>query len=1449
MSPSLLRIRTLAHDTGRWFIRLVLGSLLLAIGLAGISYAAARWYFWPRLDDIASSRIAQIEQRIGAPVAWGAIATDWQGLRPSIEIRDLSIGTGDAAIRIERTSATLSLAALVSGSPGVHDLRMDRPVLPLARTLEGVRIAALPASSALPATSGSSGSSGESPGQVASGQPATAQGPGSADLAAALGAVPDLRIGDGTVILIDPDRAGNDQRFDRVDLVLKSRGRLHDFRLDIRSAPGIAQGIQVEGDLLRPRAPDDADWRRWEVRGRIRATGLRAAPVMAEALRIRPTLLDAVPGVTISGLDGTIDPDITIGLSDGRFKTGRVALTGSDLRVPLPAPHDTAAGTEPGSTLLALSTLALDLRWQQLDDGRLQLRLPTLLAQGAGGFSIRARQAASVWTMAAARTGASSGASSGAQEGAQAGTPAATQAGTQGVATGGVLRLEHAELGPLHALARRFTPALDRIALISGRATALALDWGGGGGGGDGDWRLATDFERLTLAFKPTEDEVRHPEKLRLPGVAQVAGRVEATASGGRLQLRGPSGARAATSVAPSTSAPALPSKSPPASATATATARSTASSGTAAGGGKIATLTFGGALQEPEVPLTELEAAIQWRRRLVDGVGLIDVDFDDVRFANADLAGRLQARFVDAVGKPGALELNATIDRGAVRRVWRYLPRRLSPEVRDWVRGAFESGRIEQMTVDMKGPLEHFPYRGAEASSGDFRLAARVKDALISFAPGWPALHRADGEFAIERASLRFSIAKAEAPGATVGPVKGAIDDLREATLRLDGEARGDADAFVRYVNASPLVAGLGEVTRPMKAQGPTELNLSLALPLGPEPRTQAAGKRTGPVVKGRLNFEGTDIAFVDGVPPLRGIRGALDFHGDGLRFAGVHAQLLGEAVQIDGETLENGETRVSIAGTLSAKGLRELSVDPVTQGLAGTSAFKASVGFARTGMRMTLESDLVGIESRLPEPLTKPAGAAWPLHLSVTPVTTLSDRIEMTLARAPDAELRLIAQRERANERRPLQITRAAIASQRAPALPPQGLAIQYVGKRLDVDAWRAVFDAPKAAVSARPTVESDGLFAPGFSPVPTEVTLRANEMRIFDRDLNAVELSARRAAERWSAKVKARELAGVFDWNEGVLDNREGRLTARFGRLEIPKSQRDAVASLLKDGARSSDGPRTLPALDVTADTLILGGATLGRLELLATNRDGAWRLDTLRLGSPAARFEATGGWREQTDLDFRLSIVNAGELLEQFGLAGVVRNGVGELSGKLAWKGSPLEFDPASLSGGIELAVKEGQFLKVEPGAAKLIGVLNLQALPKLMTLDFRDLFAQGFSFDELRGKAAIANGVARTDSLAMRGLQAVVEIRGQADLARATQHLTVTVLPELNGGLASLAYAAIINPAVGLGAFLAQSILSPSLSKALAYEIDIKGSWADPEVVQRKRERIGPPQQQ
>ena len=81
----------------------------------------------------------------------------------------------------------------------------------------------------------------------------------------------------------------------------------------------------------------------------------------------------------------------------------------------------------------------------------------------------------------------------------------------------------------------------------------------------------------------------------------------------------------------------------------------------------------------------------------------------------------------------------------------------------------------------------------------------------------------------------------------------------------------------------------------------------------------------------------------------------------------------------------------------------------------------------------------------------------------------------------------------------------------------------------------------------------------------------------------------------------------------------------------------------------------------------------------------------------------------------------------------------------------------------LSGTLAVGVGPGQFTKIEPGIGKLLGVLSLQALPRRITLDFRDVFSEGFAFDSIDGNVKIwINGNLCTDrkndeQLARRGV--------------------------------------------------------------------------------------------
>jgi uncharacterized protein YhdP len=70
--------------------------------------------------------------------------------------------------------------------------------------------------------------------------------------------------------------------------------------------------------------------------------------------------------------------------------------------------------------------------------------------------------------------------------------------------------------------------------------------------------------------------------------------------------------------------------------------------------------------------------------------------------------------------------------------------------------------------------------------------------------------------------------------------------------------------------------------------------------------------------------------------------------------------------------------------------------------------------------------------------------------------------------------------------------------------------------------------------------------------------------------------------------------------------------------------------------------------------------------------------------------------------------------------------------------------------------------------------------------------------------------------------------------GDVDLARETQKLRVKVFPSMSDSL-SVAGALIGGPIAGIATFVAQKLLKDPIDKIAAYEYDITGAWADPQV--------------
>lgn len=872
------------------------------------------------------------------------------------------------------------------------------------------------------------------------------------------------------------------------------------------------------------------------------------------------------------------------------------------------------------------------------------------------------------------------------------------------------------------------------------------------------------------------------------------------------------------------------------------------------------------GVFEDPVIAIDALSADLQWQVKGQD----ISASVANLKFGNADAVGEGHASWrtgEEAGGRfPGVLDLQASIGRANGAKVYRYLPLGVPKEARDYVREAVVRGTATGAKFRVKGDLRDFPF--SDPRLGEFRISADVRDVTYAFVPrtiaktavAWPALTDLSGELVFERNGMQVKRAAgrfAGAPGLQV-KAEAQIPDWHTTTVAVTGDVRGPLAQALAVVNNSPVSAMIGQALAQATASGNAGVRLQLELPVATIEKSR---------VQGSVTLAGNDIQLTPDSPALARSAGAVTFTERGFALVGAHARALGGEVRLEGGTRGAGaapQPGVSDAsvflraqGTATAEGLRQAKelgfVSRLAADAGGSAAYQLAVAFRHGVPEISLTSNLQGLALNLPPPLAKPADAVLPLRYETAllrePADAASggrqDRLSLELGRmASVVYVRDLSGPEPRVVRGG--ITVGTGPGEAGPVLD-RGVMANIDLASVNLDAWQEVLArAAGGGPGGAPSAATGGPL-PGY--LPTAMAVRAKELTLEGRTLHNVVVGGSREGLIWRANVDATELNGYVEYRQPAGAG-AGRLQARLARLAIAASAAKDVETLL------DEQPDKLPALDIVVDDFDLRGKKLGRLEIEAVNRGAVavareggvreWRLNKLNLSMSEATFSATGNWaaqnasagppaaggRRRTVMNFKLEIADSGQLLGRFGMKDVVRRGKGRMEGQVSWLGSPLALDYPSMNGNFHVNVEAGQFLKADPGLAKLLGVLSLQSLPRRLALDFRDVFTEGFAFDFVRGDVTIQQGIAATNNLQMKGVNAAVLMEGKADIARETQNIKVVVIPEINAGTASLV-ASVINPAIGLGTFLAQMFLRQPLMRAATQEFQIDGTWADP----------------
>lgn len=803
-------------------------------------------------------------------------------------------------------------------------------------------------------------------------------------------------------------------------------------------------------------------------------------------------------------------------------------------------------------------------------------------------------------------------------------------------------------------------------------------------------------------------------------------------------------------------------------------------------------------------LPFHSLQGEAFWR---LDASGGWTLEAPMIAAANSD--GRAQARLrliADGQGAP-FIDLRAQVANGKGASVSRYLPVSVLPaDVIKWLDQAGINARVPQADVLLFGRVNEFPFtRG----TGLFHVQADFADARLDYQTGWPAVESAAGQLRFVGDSMDIRIDSGRVHGAAIEQARARIDQLGDAPLLISGKVRGSGQQLLGFLSESPLGGGIRNQLADMQLGGSHSVDLRLRIPFKSGSQVQVQGSIA-------LNQASYQVPKWD--LTLDQLQGQVNFTERGVMAERVTAHYRGVPVTLTAETgLLKGREQIRISGQLrtSLETLLGRDAPPGVEGLTDWDVelllpgFQAPPAAGAALLELLVSSELQGVAVDLPAPFGKPAAEARLLRLSVPVREAGAGPARLDYGEDVHALLGFSADS--------LELSRAAIEfGPGEPVLPQHGLVIGGVLESFDLSDWQQPAAEAEEGVAA----------AEGLTLQLADVQI--GQVRALGQEFANTSVRVQPSGDDWAIALAGPDVAG----NVVLPAEPNAPIVARLERLRLQTGSAGRSAP-----ATSKQGMAELPPLDVTVADLALRDQTLGQLELVTRSGAAGASLERARISGPLLELNLAGGSDRastRSHLTATLSSRNVGKLLDALGYTDAMHGGVAQGNMNVAWDGQLLDFSLPALEGVLNLSLRNGQILKVEPGAGRLFGLLSIGDLPRRLSLDFSDLFGKGFAYDRIEAHLQLADGNAYTRQFYMQGPAARVELDGRIGLAARDYDQRVTVTPNVSTTLPAIGAVA-AGPVGAVAGFVTQKLLQNEINKLSRYRYRVAGSWDSPEI--------------
>jgi uncharacterized protein (TIGR02099 family) len=853
--------------------------------------------------------------------------------------------------------------------------------------------------------------------------------------------------------------------------------------------------------------------------------------------------------------------------------------------------------------------------------------------------------------------------------------------------------------------------------------------------------------------------------------------------------------------------------------------------------GGKVAVKVRDSELVYPwfEKPLKvdAMDANLQWQVK-DDGWYW---QLTDVQARNPDADAKGAGTLEALVGKAPDIDLRMTFEtRRTVDNVRNYIPAIMPKATEDWLKHAIVAGYVPRGEFVLKGNPADFPFDG---KPGEFDIRFDVEKGTLAYLPEWPEAHEVQGELRFHNAGMSARVKSARIMDlAVTGGTVDIPDMLGETHLLLDLQTQGDLYGHMDYLQQAPIGRSLHDFMQAATFSGDSNLRLKLDVPLD-----GWLFKKKGVSVDGLVTLHDNTFAIPGYGQLFRKLNGEVHFDQYGVSTEKASGEYRGQPVRISAATgQDKSRIKVNLQQRNSPAAFLPEAVQWLGQYMQGKAdlnttldmpAFNFKAGKKPPSLKVHAESQLQGVEIRLPAPLGKPAQESRNtlVDLDIPFDSAAPWQTSIQVGKQVEVKANLPGKGK----------GRAAVSiglGKPAPALAKSGITLEGHLPDVDLLALQGMLSGSASGKSRNP-----------LAGMPIQLSMTAGSLRLGKLPLGNASLDVH-GQDTLQASLQAERMRA--DMTLPVGNMRSGHIGIDLKDLDLA-ALGDGVPAAGEGGSYS---PSAFPALHIGCENCSYGDLLMQSAQLDMDKIPQGLQLKNLQVRTPDLNLSSHDGRWYDTDkgtshtrIKASVHIPEPGRLLADKGKPSALDKGDMQVSADVDWPGAPFSFALADMGGEASVTLGKGSFTEVDPGLGRLLGLLDVKHLGNRLQMDFRDMTGKGLAFDSINGHVRFNQGQLATQDMVIRSPVMVAGVSGSSDLVRKTHDQTVTVIPNFRSTLPVLG-AAVGGIGGGAAMLLFNSLTekdaAAKLKSAGGFRYHIGGSWDNPQVTELKT-ALKPPQ--